>query len=60
MNLFVIRKPHKPQDSSPTQDSSSKHGYIDMNNLLSDPGQWEMISFCDVNIFKFSLVLGFI
>ena len=60
MNLFVIRKPRKPQDSSPIQDSSSKHGYINMNNLLSDPGQREMFSFCDVNIFKFSLVLGFI
>ena len=45
MDKFVIRKPHRSQDSSltqdlsSTQDSSSKHGCVDVNNLPSDPGQ---------------------
>ena len=50
MDKFVIRKPHRLQDSSSTQDAdltqdsssttdlSSKHGHVDVNNLPSDPG----------------------
>ena len=41
MDKFVIRKLHRPQNSSSTQDSyliqdsSSKHSRVDVNNLLS-------------------------
>ena len=43
MDKFIIKKPRRPQDSSPTQDSSltqdssSKHGRVDVNNLPLDP-----------------------
>ena len=45
MDKFIIKKPRRPQDSSPTQDSpltqdsSSKHGRVDVNNLPLDLGQ---------------------
>ena len=41
MDKFVLRKLRRPydlsstQDSYLTQDSSSKHGHVDVNNLLS-------------------------
>ena len=55
MDKFVIRKHRRPQDSSSTQDSyltqdsSSKQGRVDVNNLPSDPGLQKNISFYHPN-----------
>ena len=49
MDKFVIRKHRRPQDSSSTQDSSSKQGHVDVNNLPSDPGLQKNISFYHPN-----------
>ena len=55
MDKFVIRKHRRPQDSSSTQDSyftqdsSSKQGRVDVNNLPSDPGLQKNISFYHSN-----------
>ena len=55
MDKFVIRKPCRPQNSSSTQDayltqdSSSKHGHVDVNNLPLDPRLQKKISFYHFN-----------
>ncbi|XP_075664911.1 uncharacterized protein LOC142634498 [Castanea sativa] len=55
MDKFVIRKSCRPQDLSSAQDlyliqdSSSKHGRVDVNNLPSDPRLRKKISFYHPN-----------